>query len=137
MIKEALELLGVRLESYLENVKVFKEIIPFLPDKGKIWAMPWVDNVVIIEFDDLNMLKDYRRELKKIDGNYTDKLKRIFVSNRYLNEATARWEGIFKGYVIEIDLIRPIESFPEELKRDGCGFKELTETFQSYVCEGK
>ena len=92
-----------------------------------------VDGAINIRIKDMYELHEARRFLRNEYGSWEDKLKLIWGSG---GEAHAEWAEKGGNMVIEIWMSCKPEDFPEELHRtDKCGFKRVSHSELSYVCE--
>ena len=89
------------------------------------------DGEILIVTRNMEQLHEIRKYLRKEFGTWEDKISMIW----YSLGANASWYGTTNGTRIGIRLACSIEEFPEELKRDGCGFKKTSHSEMSYVCE--
>jgi len=86
-----------------------------------------------IHIKNMQELHKARRFLKAEYGTWKDKLDWIWASG---NEAQVTWNGKVGDMTITIWMSCPVKEFPEELhKTNTCGFKKVSHSELSYVCE--
>ena len=89
--------------------------------------------VLNIRIKNLPELHKARQFLKAEYGTWKDKLDWIWASS---GQAHITWNGQVGDTTITIWMSCPVEEFPEELhKTDTCGFKKVSHSELSYVCE--
>jgi len=88
------------------------------------------DRLIVIFIGCLDQLHDARQLIRKVFPQFRGDLKTIWAANSY---AIASWEDK-KIKEVEIWLSVPIDKFPAELIKDGCGFKETISRSHEYSC---
>ena len=89
--------------------------------------------VLNIRIKNMQELHKARQFLKAEYGTWKDKLDWIWASS---GQAHVSWNGKGGDTTITIWMSCPVKEFPEELhKTDTCGFKKVSHSELSYVCE--
>ena len=116
-----------RLQKTIDLLKDWKH-----PEKcpGRLYVA--LGGVPSIRICNMQELHEARQFLKAEYGSWEDRLTLIWTSS---GEAQIEWCGKVGEMSISIWMSCKPEDFPEELKKDSCGFKKVSHQELSYVCE--
>lgn len=89
---------------------------------------------VIVYIKDVEELGETRRKLRRALGSWTDQVGQVWCSG---NTASVSWTCDDHESVQIWMTAVPIDEFPEDLKKSGCGFVEVQNTEMAYVCKVK
>lgn len=91
-------------------------------------------DVLVVYIKDVKELSKIRQKLRKVLGSWTDHVEQVWCSG---NTASVSWTcDDHKSVQIWMTAV-PIDEFPEDLKKSGCGFVEVQNTEMAYVCKIK
>lgn len=118
----------------------YNEIIGRAVELEKIWdeisdsglkIRDFIVKKIIIEVSNIEDLSAARRLAKKVYPDWKDSISIIYESS---GNYVVCWKSSADN-LINIELSAPLGEFPEQLKKEGCGFKKTESIEYDYICE--
>ena len=123
----------IYIDTHIDKLQKVTDLLKGLKHPGGLPGSVQVDysgGRLIIEIHNLEELHLVRQYLRVEWGAWKDKLGLIWACW----DANANYDGEHAGVPVTIRLSCPIDEFPKELLKHGCGFKKVSREEWDFVC---